>query len=578
MLVPAALVALLAISTPGVLPRPSAAPAFDGEAAAALSAELSSTHPLRIPGTPEAALAAGWYRQTMASLGLPTEEHVWRENLPGLGEVELRNVVTVVRGHSPAEIVVVAHRDNTQRGAAGDNPSGTAALIELARPYGSLGAVRPPVPQRTLVLVSTDGGAWGGAGAVRVATQAAREGRVVAVVALHGLARPGRPRIATGAGAAAAPARALVSTASALLEEHVGLAPELPSTVEQLVGLGVPFAAGEQAPFLARGIPALTVSGGGIRAGEAGDPRRRTEALGRLGRATEALLGSLDASPRDAFGTSDTLFLDGRVLSGWALRLLLVVAVAPFAVGVADLLARARRRRLPLRPAARALRQRLFVLLYGGALLWLAAATGTLPSGAPLPFPPAAARSSPAALLLLGGAFLAGWAVARRRLVRLVTPTPEETLAGYTVALAWLAGVAAVVALTRPYALVFVLPSLYAWLWLPRRPSRASSGILYLAGLTGPIVGIVVLARMLDIHALAAVRYLMELAGIGYLPATSVLIALAWLAAAAQIGALALGRYGPYAGGIEPAPPGVVRSAVGEAGRRLGIGRQASAR
>ncbi|MDW8339717.1 MAG: M28 family peptidase, partial [Thermoleophilia bacterium] len=180
-LIPAIVIALLAISTPGVLPRPLAAPAFDAASAASLAAELSSAYPLRVPGTPEAALAAAWYRQTMAALGLPTEERVWRERLPGLGTIELRNVITVVRGRSPQAIVVVAHRDNGLQGE-GDNASGTATLLELARAYGGLGQARPTVPQRTLILVSTDGGAWGGVGAARYAEEAVREHEVVAAV------------------------------------------------------------------------------------------------------------------------------------------------------------------------------------------------------------------------------------------------------------------------------------------------------------------------------------------------------------------------------------------------------------
>jgi hypothetical protein len=579
-LLPVALVLLLTVSTPGVLPPPRAAPAFDGAAATALSAQFSSAYPTRVPGTPEAALAAAWYRQTMRSLGLTTDEQVWREDLPGLGTVELRNVATVIRGRSPSTIAVVAYRDNETPGATTDNPSGTAALIELARPYGTLGAVPPPVPQRTLVLVSTDGGAWGGAGAVRFAEQAAAQGNVVAVVALHGLARPGQPRLVVAAGATASPARALVSTASARIEEQAGIAPALPSVAEQLVGLGIPFGQGEQAPFLERGVAALTVAGAGTSTGRGADPALRESSLARLGRATEALVGSVDASPRRSFGTPDAVFLGDRVVSGWALRLFLIAAVAPFAVGVVDIVARGRRRRLPLRPAARALRTRILFWLYGGVLLWLAALTGVLPTGAPLPFPPngaAAGDWSPVGVALFSAAFAVGWAVQRGRLVPAVSPLPDETLAGYTAALVWLGGVALLLAITRPYALMFVLPSLYTWLWLPRQTSGASRVALYLLGLAGPAAGLAVLGHSLGTGALETALYVLELAGVGYVPPASVLITLAWAAAAAQLGSLAFGRYAPYASGAEPPPPGVVRGGIGRIGRRLAAPRQTSA-
>lgn len=579
-LAPIVLLLLLTISAPGVLPPPAAAPVFDGASAAAISAELSSTYPVRVPGTSEASLAASWYRQTMSSLGLTTDEQVWRQDIAGLGEVELRNVITVVRGRSPSTVVVVANRDNDGAGSDADNPSGTAALVELARPYGTLGSVRPPVPQRTLVLVSTDGGAWGGAGAVRFAEQARAEGEVVAVVALRGLARPGRPRLAVAAGATASPARALVSTASARIEEQVGLSPALPSPVTQLVDLGIPFALGEQGPFLERGIAALTIGGGGASGRPATSQALRETTLGGLGRAAEALVGSIDASPRRSFGVADAVFLESRVVSGWALRLLLIAAVAPFAVGVVDLVARSRRKRLPVRPAARALRRRLLLWLFGGSLLWLAGLASILPTGSPLPFPPtgpAAGGWSVAGVLALSAAFFLGWLVERRRLVPVVPPTSDETLAGHVAALAWLGLVAVVVALAHPYALVFLLPSLYSWLWLPRQTARAAQAALYVLGLAGPAIGMLVLGRSLGIRPLETVRYVTELAAVGYVPPSSVLVTLAWAAAAAQLGALAFGRYAPYAGGVEPPPPGAVRAGIGRVGRRLVSTRQTSA-
>ena len=90
------------------------------------------------------------------------------EDLADLGSVELTNVVTVVPGRSDETIVVVAHRDNAgAEQPLGENASGTAALIELARGFAPQELGPDPVPKRTLVLVSTDAGAFGGAGAAR---------------------------------------------------------------------------------------------------------------------------------------------------------------------------------------------------------------------------------------------------------------------------------------------------------------------------------------------------------------------------------------------------------------------------
>lgn len=573
--VPAILALLFSISPMGTLPRSPLEPLFDGSSAAELATRLSTEIPARVPGTLDGERAARWYVETISSLGLATEEDVWSEDVPDLGRVELRNEITVVPGRSEEAIVLVAHRDNAGDGRPlGDNASGTAALIELARGFAPQEAGPDPLPQRTLVLVSTDAGAYGGAGATRFADSSLYARDAIAVIVLDGLGRRGLPRIAVAGNRPRSPARTLVNTAAARIEEQVGVAPKLPSLLTQLVDLGVPFASGEQGPFLARGIAAITLT-----TSEEGDPTipagdtdapLATERLGQLGRATEALAASLDASVGAAYRTPDSLFLGDRAASGWTVRLLLIVAVVPFAIGGLDLLVRSRRRQLPLLPALRGLRTRLLVWLYGGILLWFAALTGVLPTGAALALPPYASflvDVPVAALLLLSIALALGWLLGRRRLVPTVVASPEERLAGYAVALTWLGVVAVVLALAKPYALVFVLPSLYAWIWLPLRSRLLWSAVVYALGLIGPVVGLVVLARELGLSLVDAPLYVAGLATVGYVPLGSVLVALAWGAAATQIASLAFDRYAPYAGGLEPPSPGVIRSTIARIAR-----------
>jgi len=573
---PALLALLFSVSLTGTLRRPALEPLFDAEAAATLATQLSTEYPSRVPGTAEAVGSAHWYGETISAFGFTTEEDVWHEDVPDLGDVELRNLVTVVPGRSEVSIVLVAHRDNAgTEEPLGDNASGTAALIELARGFAPQGATAAPLPQRTLVLVSTDAGAYGGAGAVRFAKTSPYTDAALAVIVLDGLGGRGRPRIAVAGLEKHSPSPRLVSTARARIREEVGISPALPSVPTQLVDLGIPYAAGEQGPFLARGVAAITLTT--EEAGDpdipAGDPDAplAVRRLGQLGRATEALVGSIDASVGAAFRTPDRLFLDDRVASGWAVRLMLVVAVAPFALGVLDLLARSRRRRLALAPAVRSLRARLLFWLYAGLLIWIGSLTGAFPTGAPLPLPPYASflTDRPAVGLALFGIALAlGWLVGRRRLVPTAGTTPQERLAGYAVALGWLGIVAVVIAVLRPYALVFVLPSLYAWLWLPLRTRPWTRAALYVAGLMGPVVGLLVLADELDLGPHHATLYVAGLVTVGYIPLFSVLLALAWAAAAAQLAALAFGRYAPYAAGAEPPPRGVIRASVARIGRR----------
>jgi Zn-dependent M28 family amino/carboxypeptidase len=563
--IPAVLASLFSISTTGTLQRSPLEPLFDAENAAAIAEAMSALYPSRVPGSEGAGEATLWYRETVASLGLSTEEDLWTEDLADLGTVELRNVVTVVPGRSDETIVVVAHRDNAgTEERLGDNASGTAALIELARGFARQDA-EPVVPQRTLVLVSTDAGSYGGAGAARFAETSAFARSAIAVVVLDGLGGRGRPRLALAGDRPVSPARALVRTAAARIQEQVGVSPSLPAVPAQLVDLGLPFAGGEQGRFLEHEIAAvtLTTSEHDDPAIPAGDPARAVDVqrLGQLGRATEALLGSLDRSVGGAFRTPDSLFIGDRAASGWTVRLVLVLAVVPFALGLVDLLVRGRRRGLPFAPALRALRTRLGLMLVGGLLIWLGAIGGVFPTGAPLPLAPfASLLDNPplAGLALLACAFAVAWLVARRRLLPAAAPSSEERLAGLAVALGAVGVVAIALALTKPYALVFVLPSLYAWLWLPLEGRAWQRLLLFVLGLAGPVLGLVVLSNELGVSVIGAALYVVGLTTVGYLPLGAALLTLVWLAGAIQVGALAFGRYGPYAGGAEPPPAGPV--------------------
>ena len=567
---PALLTVLFSLSTTEALPRPALEPLFDTESAVALATELSTEFPSRVPGSVGAVDATLWYRETISGVGLDAQEDVWSADLPDLGEVELRNVVTVIPGRAEEAIVVVAHRDNA--GVAqplDDNASGTAALIELARGYAQQESGPAPLPQRTIVLVSTDGGAYGGVGAERFAETSPHAEVAIAAVVLDGLGSRGEPRIAFAGNSATSAPRVLVGTAIARIEEHTRSRPAAPSLVTQLVDLAVPYALGEQGPFLERGVAALTLTTDDEREPElpVGDPpgSLTTERFGELGRSAEALVASLDASVGTTLRTRPTLFLEDRAAGGWAVRLTLVVAVAPFVLGVLDLLARTRRQRLALRPAWRGMRARFLLCLYGGLVVWVMAVTGVLPTGeaVPLPLHTSLVTDPPVTSLVLAAlAFVGGWLYARRRLVAAGPPTSGERLAGYAAALTWLAGVAIVTAIVIPWALVFVLPSLYTWLWLPLRARLAQRIALYLLGLLGPIGGLLVLGKESGLGLLDSALYVLGLATVGYVPLAAVALALAWAAAAAQLAALAFGRYAPYAGGAEPPPPGPARRSL----------------
>jgi hypothetical protein len=116
---------------------------------------------------------------------------------------------------------------------------------------------------------------------------------------------------------------------------------------------------------------------------------------------------------------------------------------------------------------------------------------------------------------------------------------------------------------TNPFALIFLLPSLHAWLWLPHfrgRPFWARTALL-LAGFVGPLLLLGSLAFRFGL-GLDSLWYLAELAATGYAGLPALVIAAGWLAAAGQVAALSAGRYGPYPDARERPPRGPIRETV----------------
>ncbi len=582
------------IEKPAPLAKPALPGSFDTAAAVALARDLSTAYPNRTPG---AIGPVSWFKSQLpvGIYGLKLHTSSWRERVPGLGRVRLHNVAVVAPGppnvSRPDTIVVMAHRDDLGLGqGANDNASGTAALIELARAYAQpqTEAAAQVTSPRRIVFLSTDGGAVGGLGAAHFLAHPPFRGRIVSVINLDAIGGTAKPSIEIGGDTAHSPNATLVATTIARIAEQTGSAPRHVGFLGQLIDLAFPFTLYEQGPFVGAGIPALTITTGGDRPpapfADTADTLDQTR-LGQLGAATEELLGSLDQGLNLPPSTGSYVWVGGRIVRGWALELVLIALLVPLIVVIVDLYALCRRHHVALAPAARALRSRLLFWLFAGVVFTCFRLLGAWPTGPARPPDPGTAVAGDwpvLALTGLGVILLFGWALARQRLAARRPVTAEEELAGYTVALVALLVLAIMIAATNAFALLFVLPALHVWLWLPQlRIARAPVRLgLFALGLIGPAIVLLSLAWRYGL-GFDAPWYLLELVGIGYVSPLAFFLALAGVAAAAQLAMNAAGRYAPYPDASERGPRGPFRELVralvlGARGRRRPVERAAA--
>jgi hypothetical protein len=365
------------------------------------------------------------------------------------------------------------------------------------------------------------------------------------------------------------PSGTFLQTVAARVAAQTGRQPARPSALRQLIDLGFPYALYEQAPFLSHGIAAVTLTTAGDRPpSPLGDTKEglRADKLAQVGSAAQDALGTLDEGLEFTQGTSTYVYLGARLIRGWAIELVLIACLLPFLATAVDLFARCRRRHIPLAPALRAYRSRLAFWAWVVGLFELFRLFGAWPQGVARPIPPTSPLAGDwpvKAVLALAVLALVGWFVERERLIPRRAITTEEQLAGHTATLLCLGALSLLVVATNPFALVFLLPSLHVWLWLPQVRGATLAvrlGVL-VAGFAGP-------ALLLGSFALRfglgwdAPWYLAELRGLGYVPFVVMPLLAVWLAGTGQLAALATGRYAPYPAANELPPTGPLRSIV----------------
>jgi hypothetical protein len=558
---PVLLLAFVGVSRPLSLPVPVVAQAFNGGSAAVIAGDLGDRYPSRDAGTTGALGAQSWFKEQLEPYGFNVRRDAFTATIDGR-KTTLANLVAEKAGIDPREIVVMAHRDDSGTGRGlDDNASGTGALIELARTYApNRGAQTDTLPY-SIAFVSTDGAEDGAVGAAHFVADPATRKKIVAVINLDSIGGNGRPRLEFGGDTPRSPAPALLQTMQQVLTNQSNKTAARPSAVDQLFNLAFPFNAYEQAPFVSKGIPAVTLTTAGARPDEASKKRDlNTSHMTEIGLATQDILNAFEEPAPSLQGSSSYLFLGQRLIHGWAIEFVLIAMLLPFIAAAVDLFARCRRRRVPIAPAFRSYRSRLVFWLLGGLVFFCFSEAGFLGSTGGRPGPLNDVRWPIGALLVLALLGAASWLAVRDRLRPRNPVDAEEELAGHTAALLALSVVGLLVAATNPYALIFLLPCLHLWLWLPQvhARSRAVRAVVLLLGLVGPAYLVWTFATRYGL-GWDAPWYIVQLFAVGYAPRTLFVISLVWLAAAGQLFALTGNRYAPYPSPEEAPRRGPIR-------------------
>jgi len=472
------IVSLFTLGTPDTPKLSQDPPSFDGELAYGYLKTIVEDYPQRVPGSDPDNRLGIWVEQQFRQDGLETHIDGFAATVNGQA-VALQNVWGVSKGTSRGTILILANRDvpplATQ--GAGDNASGVAALLALAD------AFTVTAHEHDIVFLCTTGDAYGAIGA-RQFVEAHQTDDLYAVIALRDVAK----RASDGIGLdgwstepyAAPPWLWLLTSPAA--RRDANLEAELPTIAAQVLRLAVPASAGSQGPFVAAGVPAITVSAAGPSASASGDTLAAVskETLARVGTTVQNMAMAVDGTSAPGAPSGGTIFLTHRAtLPGGSLAAILAALLLPLTAVAVDLFAHCRRARVRLRPAFLRAGLHLAPWLVLMAIVYFANLVGLLPHSPDAVIPPdsrMAANPRYLRVVILIALLVLAYAYAvavERRLERRIATDPRATI---FVSHLMLVLIALLTLLVDPYSVLLVLPA--AILWPLARPGGWARSIL----------------------------------------------------------------------------------------------------
>jgi len=493
-------VALFTLKSPGTPRLSEEPPSFDGATAYADLKTIVEDFPQRMAGTDPDSRMAIWVEQQFRAAGLETHIDNFAATVNGK-VVALQNVYGIAKGRTQGTIMLLANRDIAPLATqgAGDNASGVAALVELAN------AFTVAAHDHTLIFLCTTGDSFGALGARDFVDRHQTDG-LYSVIALRDVAKIESTAVALD-GWSAVPKVAppwLWLLAAPAAKRDSDLDTRLPSVPAQLIRLAVPTDAGSQGPFVAAGVPAVTVSAAGPSAPAQQDTLDTVsqETLTEVGTSVQNMVMAVDGTSEPGTPSGGTIFLTHRAtLPGGALAAILAALALPLVAVTVDLYAHCRRARVSLKPAFQRAGLHLAPWLVLIGIVYFANLVGLLPHSPDAVIPPDShLAASPRYLrvvilvVLLVVAYAYAVAVERRLERRFATDARATIFVSHLV----LVVIAVLLLLVNPYAVLLVLPA--AVLWPLARPGGWMRSILpvYL-GLVMVAVPLLYYAAQLDI-------------------------------------------------------------------------------
>ena len=493
-------VALFTLGRPDTPKLSQDSPSFDGETAYGYLKTIVEDFPQRIAGSDPDNRLGIWVEEQFKQAGLETHIDGFATTVNGKA-VALQNIWGVSKGRTQGTIMILANRDvpplATQ--GAGDNASGVAALLALAD------AFTVTAHEHSLIFLCTTGDTYGALGARQFVEDHQTED-LYAVIALRDVAKADADGIGLDGWSSepktAPPWLWLLTSPAARRDSNMKA--ELPTIAAQVLRLAVPTSAGSQGPFVAAGVPAITVSAAGPSAPAQNDTLDNVskETLTKVGTTAQNMVMAVDGTRAPGAPSGGAIFLSHRAtLPGGALAAILAALLLPLAAVAVDLFAHCRRTRVRLRPALVRTGLHLAPWLVLIAIVYFANLVGLLPHSPDAVIPPdsrLAANPRYLRVVVLVALMILAYAYAvavERRLERRIATDPRATI---FISHLMLAAIALLALLVDPYAVLLVLPA--AILWPLARPGGWARSILpvYLGLIMVP-VPLVYYALQLDI-------------------------------------------------------------------------------